>query len=446
MDKLNKNIPQNTNVTHAPVVISLQPHMICRGRGYWKFNNRVLYEKEYLDTINNIIQQISNLEIEANPQDKWEALKIKIIAESQDYCYQRAMNRNLTFPQLEDHIMAMEAVGYANLAESDKDILERTKKDLNEMKNEHIKGVAFRSRATWYNESESCTKYFYNLERAKSGAKNMNSLLLENGEIVVNPRVILKHQQRFYSKLYTKEEVDDFNFINEANIHVPNDIKNSMEGLFTKHEIRQAVKGMRHNKSPGLDGLTTEFYCIFLSKFDDILLKAINYAFTSGKLHNSATRGIISLIPKRGKDIRKIESMRPISLLPTEYKIVEKMMANRIKPALEFIVNEDQKGFLSSHRISCNIRRILDLIEYTQDENVPAMILSIDFLKCFDRIDISALLNSLRYFNIGEEFIRWTSIIYQNSTSSVINNGNFSESFKITRGVKQGGPCSAYFF
>ena len=185
-------------------------------------------------------------------------------------------------------------------------------------------------------------------------------------------------------KLYTSEEVEPFSFINEEKHHFLPELRDNMEGLFTMQELKVAVKGMARNKSPGLDGLTAEFYQMFFPKIGELLLKAINYAFTtSGKLHSSAMRGVITLIPKPGKDMHKLSDQRPITLLCQDYKLVEKMMANRLKPALEFVINQDQKGFMADRRISCNIRRILDFIDYAERNDLPSLVVSIDFLKCF---------------------------------------------------------------
>ena len=123
------------------------------------------------------------------------------------------------------------------------------------------------------------------------------------------------------------------------------------------------------------------------------------------------------------------------------------MLAIRIKPSLTYIINEDQKGFLSNRRIHCNIRRMMDIVEHFNDcDEEPAAILQIYFRKCFDRIEISTLIEALKYFGFGETFIQWVKIIYNNAVSCVVNNGNFTNWISITRSVKQGGPCSAYFF
>ena len=343
--------------------------------------------------------------------------------------------------------MKCENEGLENLSQYDRDLLQRTHDDLNEFREQKVQGTLFRSKAKWYNDGQSATKYLCSLEKNKTAAKSMNLLITDSGSEVHDPKQILYHQHQFYKKLYTSEPTEKFIFENTENIKVLPEIKATMEGLFTIDELKAAVKQMSRNKTPGLDGLTAEFYGMFFSKIGVLLLDAVNYAFTNtGVLHNSALRGVINLIPKRNKDIRFVKNLRPISILCCDYKLVEKMLANRIKPALEFIINNDQKGFMADRRISCNIRRILDLVDYAEKNDIPGIIVSIDFLKCFDRIETHALINAMQYFGIGYDFQKWTRIIYTDSVSCVANNGHFSSYFKVTRSVKQGGPCSAYYF
>ena len=134
-------------------------------------------------------------------------------------------------------------------------------------------------------------------------------------------------------------------------------------------ELAEAVKGLKHGKAPGCDGLPSEFYQMFFSKINEVLLSTMNEAYREGQLYPSALRGIISLIPKKGKDCRQIKNMRPITLLNTDYKLIEKILANRLKPALKVLIDMDQKGFMTDRRISCNIRRVLDLVNFTNEED-----------------------------------------------------------------------------
>ena len=428
---------------HAALLVDIRPFLIERGKGFWKLNNRILLEPEYVDMINEEIKKTLVREAESE-QEKWEMLKLMCIANSQEYSRERARNRNMIISQLEKYIERMEEK--ANLTTTDEKLLDKTKNDLNVFMDEKVQSAMFRSKAQWFNEGEQMGKYFFGLEKSRSGARGMSSLLNEDGTETVDPLKILKEQKKFYKKLYTKDEKVEFTYKNTENILITDNMPDSLEGKITMQELKLAIKGMKNNVCPGLDSLTTEFYKMFVCKFQDLLLNAINEAFQTGKLHTSALRSVINLIPKRGKDPRIMKNVRPISLLSTDYKCIEKVLANRLKPVLHHIINEDQKGFMSESRISCNIRRILDLIEYTDVNDIPCIIVSIDFLKCFDRIEIKSLVESLRYFGIGPDFIKWTETIYNNPRATVINNGYFSDYFNLERSVKQGGPCSAYYF
>ena len=185
---------------------------------------------------------------------------------------------------------------------------------------------------------------------------------------------------------------------------------------------------------------------MFYHKIKEVLFDAINEAFEKDKLHPSALRGVITLLSKKNRDSRYISNMCPITLLNTDYKVIEKMLANRLKPILGKIINKEQKGFMSDRFIGCNIRRIFDIIDYAENNDLPGIILSLDFQSCFDRIEIKSLVKSLEYFNIGPKFQRWTETIYNGTTACINNNGHISDFFSVNRGMKQGGCCSAFYF
>ena len=122
------------------------------------------------------------------------------------------------------------------------------------------------------------------------------------------------------------------------------------------------------------------------------------------------------------------------------------MLAQRVLPALDYIIDQDQKVFLSRRRACCNIKRVMEVIELAEEEEIDGVIISIDFLKCFDRIEIPSLLKAMQYFGLGDSYHKWTRTIYTDPIACVINNGHFSQYFNVEWGVRQGGPNSAYFF
>ena len=84
---------------------------------------------------------------------------------------------------------------------------------------------------------------------------------------------------------------------------------------------------MKNNKSPGSDGITTEFYNFFWTDLKEFYLNSINASFQTGHLTELQQQSIITLLPKAGKDICLLSNWRPISLLNVDYKIAAKVIA-----------------------------------------------------------------------------------------------------------------------
>ena len=132
------------------------------------------------------------------------------------------------------------------------------------------------------------------------------------------------------------------------------------ETVITTEEVKKAVISLDGNKSPGSDGLPSEFYKII----SDLVLQSYLHAFESGKLPASQKQGAITLVPKKGKNLTDLKSWRPISVLNTDYKILAKVLATRIKKALPEIIDSDQIGYMQGRFCGENIRLISDIIDF----------------------------------------------------------------------------------
>ena len=113
------------------------------------------------------------------------------------------------------------------------------------------------------------------------------------------------------------------------------------ESLVSYAECLQSLNKMKKNKSPGMDGITTEVYQAFWLLLGNLLVDVFNESYELGKLPDSQRKSVMSLIFKRG-DEDDISNYRPISLTNTDYRILAFTLADRMQKILGDIVSNDQ--------------------------------------------------------------------------------------------------------
>ncbi|GKF41043.1 RNA-directed DNA polymerase, eukaryota, reverse transcriptase zinc-binding domain protein, partial [Tanacetum coccineum] len=126
---------------------------------------------------------------------------------------------------------------------------------------------------------------------------------------------------------------------------------------FSKDEIKQAVWDCGLAKSPGPDGFTFGFYRKFWSLLEDDVVNAVCFFYSNGFCLKGINSSFIALIPK-SQGANLVKDFRPISLIGSIYKIIAKLLANRLVTVLDGLVNEVQSAFIANRQIldgPCNI-------------------------------------------------------------------------------------------
>ena len=203
---------------------------------------------------------------------------------------------------------------------------------------------------------------------------------------------------------------------------------------------------MKHNKSPGMDGFTTEFLKVFWCRLKHFITNAINICFKKGTLSTSLKQCIITCIPKGKKDRSLIGNWRPISLLPVIYKLASGTIANRLKKVLNTIISTTQNSFISGRQISNCTRLIYDIMQVAEEKKLPGLLMLIDFEKAFDSLSWDFLYNSLDFFGFSANFSKWIKLFNNDIKAYILQCGFLSESIKIGRGCRQGDPIAPYLF
>ena len=168
-------------------------------------------------------------------------------------------------------------------------------------------------------------------------------------------------------------------------------------------------------------------FTFFLIGLGIFVLRSINYGYENGSLSVTQKQGVITCLPKQDKDRNYLINWRPISLLNEVYKLASSVIANRMKTVLDSLIHEDQKGFISGRCISENIRLIYDVLFETKNQELPGLILPIDFEKAFDTVSWEFIERVLQYFNFRPSLISWIKLFQTGSESCIIQNGFMSD-------------------
>lgn len=140
------------------------------------------------------------------------------------------------------------------------------------------------------------------------------------------------------------------------------------------------------------------------------------------------------------------KNWRPICLLNVIYKIASGCIANRLKLYMGKLISRDQTGFLKGRFIGENIRLVYDLMNYTERNNIPGLLMLIDFEKVFDSVSWEFVFHTLDLFNFGNSIKDWIQTFYNGIKTCIIQNGIISDYFYPQRGCRQGDPISPYLF
>jgi hypothetical protein len=219
---------------------------------------------------------------------------------------------------------------------------------------------------------------------------------------------------------------------------VTSDMNDMLVAEFTASEIELALKQMAPLKAPGPDGMSPIFYQKYWHIVGHDIIEAILSCLRDGSLLKKINHTNICLIPKV-QNPETVKNFRPISLCNVLYKIIAKVLANRLKKILPQIISESQSAFVPGRLISDNILIAFETLHHMQHMKGGRqgyMALKLDMSKAYDRVEWEFLEKIMLKMGFHT---RWVSIVMEcvrTVSYSVLVNGDPKGFFNPSRGLR----------
>ena len=220
-----------------------------------------------------------------------------------------------------------------------------------------------------------------------------------------------------------------------------------LEEDVTRKEVEVSLWSVKPFKAPGPDGYHAGFYQRNWHIVKDSVVKLVAKIFESRSMPSHLNKTLIKLIPKcPGADYLSL--FRPISLCNTIYKLVTKVLVNRIRPMLNNLVSPLQTAFVPGRKGMDNMIIVQELIHTMKQkkEKQGYMAIKVDLEKEYDRLEWHFIRDMLNMYNFPPKMISIIMSCIFGSFIFVLFNGGCLELFLPTQGIRQGDPLFSYLF
>jgi hypothetical protein len=188
-------------------------------------------------------------------------------------------------------------------------------------------------------------------------------------------------------------------------------------------EVEKMVVQMARDKSLGPDGWTKELFHHFFDIMGRDLLLLVEESRISGMVSGALNATFVALIPKDSSPM-SFNEFQPIALCNFAYKVISKIIANRLKDKLALCISGEQFGFLKDRLIFDVVGLSQECMHSVKSKNMKALFLKLDLKKSYDKVSWSYLRLLLIQIRLKWEVAQWIMGCVTSANYVVLVNGS----------------------
>lgn len=265
---------------------------------------------------------------------------------------------------------------------------------------EHQKLIDLKQKAKvkWTLEGDENSSFIHGMINSRKNRSRINGLAIDGSwisdHVLIKSHIFLSFQSKF-------KELNHIRPSFSCNLFKQLSMEDNtfLVSPFTSQEIKEAIWNCGGEKTPGPDGFSFKLLKKHWNTFGNDITAFINDFHSTSFIPRGCNSSFITLIPK-AEDPISISDFRPISIIGCQYKIIAKILANRLARVIPSVIGETQMAFIKGRQITDGPLMVNEIIAWAKKHKKKLLLLKLDFEKAFDTLSwtfLNSIMNQMGF-------------------------------------------------